>query len=208
MVAVHASVSQSGPLATASGAERALARAITGAMRETTGLLKQSLRDDVNRAGLGSRLANTWRGETYPQKSASVSPKGYIWSKAPEIISFYDSGNVIVPINGHRYLAIPTAAARAITGKKRRRLSVPEVEAKLGRKIIIIKGKNGHLLGLFDQSLKRGGGRKRGVPNKRDLVLLYTFVPMVAGQKRLDVLAEAQAAAAILPAAIERKLSQ
>ena len=202
---MHVTVKMGGFLAKAGNAERALARAVTSAMQGAANTLKQALRDEANAVGLGNRVANTWRARTYPTKAASLDPTGFIWSKAPKIIQFFDNGNSVVPINGHRYLAIPTDAARAITGKKGARLTVSAVQAKLGRPIIIIPGKNGHKLGLFDQSLNRAGNRKRGA-KKRDLVLLYTFVPMVPGQKRLDVQAHVDAIGATIPAAIDKAI--
>ena len=202
---MHASVKLGGVLAKAGGAERALAKAITGGMRDATDELKQALRSQTNAAGLGTRVANTWRGQVYPNKTDAVDPRGFIWSKAPKIAQFFDSGNAIVPINGHRYLAVPTDAARAIRGKKGARLTVPQVEAKLGRRIVIIPGKQGHLLGLVDMSLNAKGQRKRGM-TKRQMVLFYTFVPMVPGQKRLDVQAEVDRVAATIPASIDKRI--
>jgi hypothetical protein len=204
---MHASVRTGGFLIKAGGAERALGRAITGAMRDATNTLKLALRAEAQSVGLGARVANTWRGKTFPDRSDAIDPRGFIWSKAPKIAQFFDSGNAVVPINGHRYLAIPTEAARRITGKKGRRLTVREVEAKLGRRIIVIKGKQGHLLGLFDQSLNARGARKRGA-KKRDMVLLYTFVPSVAGQKRLDVQAHVDQVAATIPGLIDQRIAR
>jgi hypothetical protein len=204
---MHAKVKTGGFLVKAGGAERALGRAVTGAMRDATNALKQALRDEANAVGLGNRVANTWRGRVYPDKGDSIEPTGFIWSKAPKIAQFFDSGNAVVPINGHRYLAVPTPAARQITGKKGARLTIPQVEAKLGRPIIVIPGKNGHLLGLFDQSLNAKGVRKRGA-TKRDMVLLYTFVPMVPGQKRLDVQSQVGRVAGTIPGAIDKRIAQ
>ena len=204
---MHAKVKMGGMLLKAGGAERALGRAITGSMRDATNTLKLALRAEAQAVGLGSRVANTWRSKIYPDKADSISPTGFIWSKAPKIAQFFDSGNAVVPINGHRYLAVPTDAARRITGKKGARLTVAAVQAKLGRPIIVIPGKAGHLLGLFDQSLNTKGMRKRGA-KKRDLVLLYTFVPMVAGQKRTDVQAQVNQVAGTIPAAIDKRIGQ
>ena len=203
---MHAKVKLGGNLARAGMAERALGRAVTGAMRDATNTLKLALRAEAEAAGLGSRLAYTWRARIYPDKGSSITPTGFIWSKAPRIVQFFDSGNAVVPINGHRYLAIPTVTARAITGKKGARLTVAQVEAKLRRPIIVIPGKNGHLLGLFDQSLNTKGVRKRGA-KKRDLVLLYTFVPTVPGQKRLDVPAQVDRVAPTIPGLIDKAIT-
>jgi len=185
-------------------AEKKLAKAITAGMSDTTDEVKEALRDLVRGARLGDRLAKTWQGKTYPKTGVSLHPKGFIWSKAPEIIAFYAEGQDIVPINGHPYLAIPTAAARAITGKKGARLTVAQIEARLKRKIVVIKGKRGNLLGLYDP--RTATAKKRGA--KRDLVLLYTFVPMVKGKRHFDVGEAVNEKAAHLPANIDRRLSE
>lgn len=205
---VDASIRRDGFLRSPNRAPEApLAQAITKAMREATNALKLALRDDVLSAGLGQRVANTWRDNTYPKSGGSLQPTGFIWSKAPRIAQFFDSGNPVVPLGGRRYLAIPTAEGRALTGKRRRRLTVPEIEARLGRPLIVIPGKSGHLLVLYDQSLNKAGRRKRGAA-RRDLVLLFTFVPTVAGQKRIDVQSVVDQIGATVPAAIDRAIRQ
>lgn len=183
--------------------ERELTRAVTAGMKDGAGALKTALRDQVVAAGLGDRLAKTWRDRTYPEKKASLHPKGWVWSKAPEIISAYDEGREIVPVNGRKYLAIPTRAARALTGKKGARLTVAQVEARLKRPIVIIRSKNGNLLGLYDP--RTSASKRRGT--KRDLILLYTFVPMVKVRKRLDVAREVERIAGKLPDLIGERLS-
>jgi len=45
----------------------AAARAVTGGIREATAGLKAELRGQITGAGLGTRLANPWRGEIYPR---------------------------------------------------------------------------------------------------------------------------------------------
>jgi len=65
------------------GIEGDIAKLASAAMRETTPIAKQELRAQVTSAGLGTRLANTWRSEVYPRSSVSLNPGGYIWSKAP-----------------------------------------------------------------------------------------------------------------------------
>lgn len=181
--------------------ERRLARGVTGGMRDATTLLKEGLRDDMRAARLGDRLANTWRARTYPQGKTSLHPTGYAWSNAPEIALQFDTGSAIVPINGHQYLAIPTASVPR--GRRNRRLTVAETEAKLG-KLIVIKGRNGNLLGLYDASRTRSGRRRGGA--KRTLVLLFTFVRQVAGRKRTDVRGVVDRVGRRVPSLIEARL--
>lgn len=47
-------------------------RAVTAGVREATDGLKTELRGQITGAGLGSRLANTWRGEVYPKGQPSI----------------------------------------------------------------------------------------------------------------------------------------
>ncbi len=47
---------------------RRIERAVTAGIKEAGDGLKGSLRKQVVAAGLGSRLARTWRSRTYPNK--------------------------------------------------------------------------------------------------------------------------------------------
>lgn len=93
-----------------SEAEGDAARSVTSAMREVTDGLKGELRADVIDAGLGQRLANTWRGRTYPEGAVSLEAASFVWSKAPNIVDAFDRGVTIRSQRGF-WLAIPTAAA-------------------------------------------------------------------------------------------------
>ncbi len=84
--------------------------AVTAGIREATLGLKTELRRQITGAGLGSRLANTWRGEVYPKGQPSIAAAGHVWSKAPRLVRLYDEGAVIRSRNG-LFLAIPTPAA-------------------------------------------------------------------------------------------------
>jgi Family of unknown function (DUF6441) len=84
---------------------RNIERAGTQAMREATGDLKSNLREDVVAAGLGSRLARTWRGKTCPERGESLEAAAYVWSKAPKIVDAFDRGVVIRTHRG-RFLAL------------------------------------------------------------------------------------------------------
>ncbi|MGW5960753.1 DUF6441 family protein, partial [Methylorubrum thiocyanatum] len=54
------------------GTEQQIARSVTAGMREITDGLKEDLRADVRESGLGQRLANTWRGQTFPRTGEST----------------------------------------------------------------------------------------------------------------------------------------
>lgn len=91
-------------------AEGDAARSVTSAMREVTDGLKTELRADVTDAGLGQRLANTWRGKTYPEGGISLEAASFVWSKAPNIVDAFDRG-VTIKSNRGLWLAIPTPVA-------------------------------------------------------------------------------------------------
>ncbi|KAB2937389.1 DUF6441 family protein [Hyphomicrobium sp.] len=176
---------------------------------------KLALRGDVVAAGLGQRLANTWRAEIYP-RSASVrthSPAVVFRSAAPEIVTAHAATTVILPKRG-AYLAIPTEnvprrGARGGRGQASR-WTPAEVEARYGQKLIIFApGKAGGfvgpgsqfagrvLLGAIDKSLNRRRARfakrKRKVgepPEARTepafLSIMFIFVRQVTLRKRLN----------------------
>lgn len=98
---------------TLAGTEKEVERAVTAGMRQASDGLKTSLRDDVVSAGLGERLARTWRGTTYPQAGESLEATAFVWSRAPKLIDAFDRGVTIRSPRGF-YLAIPTAAAGAV----------------------------------------------------------------------------------------------
>lgn len=174
-------------------------------MEDGAHMLKERLRDQVRAAGMGERLANTWRDRTYPQrKRASLHPTGFVWSNAPEIISFFNGQTEVVPVNGRRYLAIPSPTARAITGRKGARLPVATVLARLGGKTATIRNKKGHLLILWDA--RRAAARKRGA--HRDMVLLYTLVPTVRSRKVFNVEEAVAAVGRSIPDLIEARLGE
>ena len=57
-------------------------QAVTLSIREATDGLKTELRSQITGAGLGQRLANTWRGEVYPKGPVWRQP----WSVAMDSI--------------------------------------------------------------------------------------------------------------------------
>jgi hypothetical protein len=187
----------------------AQARASSVAMSAVTDGLKQELRNQVTSAGLGTRLANTWRGNTYPKGRPSLDPTSFVWSKAPKIIDAYDRGATIVPLDGRRYLAIPT---QNVPSKGRgRRMTPLDVETSFNQDLIIRKGKNGHLLAFINAvAAQSARGWRRATPGRlakgRDvkLVLMFVLVRQVGVAKRLDIQAAADAWAERVPELIDQ----
>jgi hypothetical protein len=202
--------------AAAYAVEGTIAEAATAAMRETTPGAKQELRDQVVGAGLGTRLANTWRGDTYPQSARSMHPAGVIRSKAPLIVDSFLRGAQIVPVNGSKYLAIPTKNVPFSRGSRgaRRRMSPVEVEAVFNQDLILKKGRGGHMLAFVDavkgkngRGFRRATGGRLAQGRSSQLVLMFTLVPSVRMPKLLDLDGPAQRWSAAFRAAITRRLA-
>jgi hypothetical protein len=84
-----------------------LARIVTDTMNEVADGLKAELRRQVIDAGMGQRLANTWRGTRFPLgDKVSLSAAAFVNSNAPEIIDAFERGATIRPIKG-KFLFIP-----------------------------------------------------------------------------------------------------
>ena len=73
-----------------------VAGAATQAMKESTYKALLTLRRQVTSNGLGQRLANTWRDRVFPEQRRSMTPSGYIWSNAPDIVDSFS-----LPIVSH-----------------------------------------------------------------------------------------------------------
>jgi Family of unknown function (DUF6441) len=96
---------------------RALERATTASAKEAGRGLRTELRSQVASAGLGQRLANSWRDKHYPNQKLDAA--SLVYTKAPQIIRAFDEGAVIRSRRG-RFLAIPTDnAPRKGTGGRR-----------------------------------------------------------------------------------------
>lgn len=175
------------------GAIGNVAKAATGAMRATTPDAKQELRDQIVGAGLGSRLANTWRGDAYPKRGASLDPAGYIWSNAPDIVDSFARGAQIVPVNGSRYLAIPTDAVPRAPGAGRatstKKMTPAQVEAAFNQDLFFKRGRDGRLLAFINAGRTAGGRASKRKAGSRTAkpVLMFVLVPTVRAPKLLDL---------------------
>jgi hypothetical protein len=192
---------------------RSAERAVTAGIREATDGLKTELRRQVTSAGLGSRLANTWRGEVYPKGEPSIGAAGYIWSKAPGIVRLYAEGAVIRSKHG-LYLAISTPAAGKY-GDAREKITPGDWERIHGMRLRFVYRRGSPSLLVADNARlsKRGRaaaniGRRQGDAftrlSGRTTVPLFILVPQVTVRKRLDVDGAAQKWIRILPQLVLR----
>jgi hypothetical protein len=171
---------------------RDLERAVARGTKEAGQGLKTELRRQVTSAGLGQRLANSWRDRHYPNRKLDAA--SLVYTKAPQIIRAFDEGVTIRSRRG-RFLAIPTANAprRGTDGKRISPSTFPE--HRLGKLRLVTRPGKGPLLvvdGLRLSAGRRGGFRRasaralrigRGVVT----VVMFVLVPQVRLRKRLDV---------------------
>ena len=192
---------------------RRAARAVTAGVGEATLGLKSELRRQITGAGLGERLARTWRSEVYPKGRQSIGAAGYVWSKAPGLIHIYDQGTVIRSQRG-LYLAIPTPAAGKY-GDARKKITPGDWERIHGMRLQFVYRPNGpSLLVANNARLTARGrvvaniGRRGGDPFTRlagrTTVPVFILVPQVTVRKRLDVGGAAQKWVRMLPQLVLR----
>jgi hypothetical protein len=164
---------------------------IAGTRRAADGL-KHEMRAQVTSAGLGRRLANSWRGKTYENKKLDAA--GRVWTKAPTIMRAFDEGVTIKSKKGF-WLAIPTPAAprRGVGGKRISPSTFPE--HRFGQLRFVYRGSGKPSLLVVDGLRARGGKRggfaragKRARATGRGLttVVMFIMVPQVRLRKRLD----------------------
>ena len=180
-------------------------RAVTAAMREAGSGLKTAWRGQITGAGIGRRLANSIRSQTYPKAGESLNAAALVWSKAPVIVGAHDTGPLIRSKDGF-WLAIPTeAAGRGLRGAKltpgewerRRGLRLHFVYRRRGPSLLVAEGRlNSRGLGVASRS-KTGRGKVTAP--------IFLLVPQVKLPKRLDLARDAERAHGTVPALIVAK---
>ncbi len=187
--------------------------AITAGMRQAADGLKADLRRQVTEAGMGQRLANTWRAELYPKGRKSIKAAGFVFTRAPSIIRAFDQGAVIKSKHGF-WLAIPTPAAG--TGARGKRMTPGLWEQMHGARLRFIFRRGAPSLLVAEnmraRTGKRGGfakGSASALRSGRGLatVVMFILVPQVSLKKRLDVDGAAERWASALPELIVRNWS-
>ena len=169
-------------------------KAVTTAMRLAAVAVKTGWRAQVTGAGLGTKLANSIRAETYPKGTDSMNAASLIWTKAPKLIGAHEAGPLIRSKDGF-WLAIPTKAAGI--GARGRKLTPNDWEIRNGRNLQFIYRKGRTAL-LIDNGTARFRSRsdpisfreskRRGLTalQKRSVVI-FTLVPQVKLAKRLNL---------------------
>jgi hypothetical protein len=177
-------------------------KAVSTAMRVAGTDLKTSWRGQITGAGLGRRLANSIRSQTYPKAGDSLNAAALVWSQAPVIVSAHDTGPLIRSKDG-LWLAIPSAAAgkgarggRITPGEweQRRGLRLRFVYRRTGPSLLVAEGRlNSRGVGVASRS-KTG----RGVAT----VPIFLLVRQVKLAKRLDLARDAERAVDSMPGLI------
>lgn len=189
--------------------------AVTGAMTDGGDGLKRDLRGQVTRAGLGDRLAKTWRSRVYPRGQASISAAALVWTKAPELMDVFDKGAVIRSKEGF-FLAIPTPAAGAVRGSGFQPRLTPGVwERRTGLRLRFVYRRGAISLLVADNTRLDKKGRARANTVKRSgasytrlsgrgTAVIFLLVPQVRLRRRLDIDAAAKAWQERIPSLILR----
>lgn len=167
-------------------------RSVTTSVRESAEGLKSELRAQVTAAGLGVRLANTWRSRVYPQGRPSISAAGMVWSNAPTIVRAFDEGPVIRSKDGF-WLAIPLPAAGK--GRRGKKLTPGEWERLRGQRLRFVYRRGRPSLLVADNQRARGGKRggfalasgKAIAAGRVATVAIFLLVPQVHLRKRLNI---------------------
>jgi hypothetical protein len=192
---------------------RDIERAVVSSTREVGRGLKTELRRQVASAGLGQRLANSWRDKHYPNQMLDAA--SLVYTKAPQIIRAFDKGAVIRSRRG-RFLAIPTenAPRKGTDGKRISPSTFPRhrfgplrfVPRPSGPSLLVLDGlrasfsrQTGQLRG-FRRATERARRSGQGLTT----VVMFLLVPQVKLSKRLDVARVAEHWSAQLPALIEQ----
>jgi hypothetical protein len=194
---------------------RDIERAVTSGTRDAGRGLKTELRRQVTSAGLGQRLANSWRDKHYPNQKLDAA--SLVYTKAPQIIRAFDEDALIRSRRG-RFLAIPTenAPRKGTDGRRIKPSTFPEhrfgplrfVPRQSGPSLLVVDGlrasfsrKSGAVRG-FRRATDRARERGDGLTT----VVMFLLVPQVKLSKRLDVTRAAERWSAQLPALIEQQL--
>ncbi len=176
--------------------------AVTRAVSEASDGLKMDMRRQVLSAGLGQRLANTWRDAVYPQFGLSIRAAGVVYTRASKIMEGFDQGTIIRSKDGF-WLAIPTPnAPKRIMGKK---TTPGNYEKAKGTRLQFVYRANGPSLLVareMQPSFKRQTGELRGFrkASNRTLstgrgltsVVMFWLVPQVKMPRHLSFQQQAE----------------
>ena len=180
-------------------------KAVSTTMTQAGASLKSAWRAQITGAGLGQRLANTIRSQTYPKGRNSLDAAALVWSNAPVIIGAHDTGPLIRSGIGF-WLAIPLpAAGKALGG---RRITPGMWEQKTGLRLRFVYRSRGLSLLVADAVRLNTRGQAAVSKSKtgRGQVTapIFLLVRQVKLPKRLDLMQDAERAQAAIPGSTVR----
>lgn len=105
--------------------EKALLTGLRNGNKDSSTLMKNDLRRDIERAGFERRVATTIRDIQYPTRGLTYEPTSLIYSKIPHILSSFADGATIRPNKASR-LSIPIAGGPAEKLRQKRGESIIE----------------------------------------------------------------------------------
>ena len=180
-------------------------KAVSTTMTQAGASLKSSWRAQITGAGLGQRLANTIRSQTYPKGRNSLDAAALVWSNAPVIIGAHETGPMIRSGSGF-WLAIPLPAAGKAMGGKR--ITPGMWEQKTGRRLHFVYRSRGPSLLVADAVRLNTRGQAAVSKSKtgkgRVTAPIFLLVRQVKLPKRLDLMRDAERAQAAIPGSIVR----
>ena len=180
-------------------------KAVSTTMTEAGASLKLAWRSQITGAGLGQRLANTIRSQTYPKGRNSLDAAALVWSNAPVIIGAHDTGPLIRSGSGF-WLAIPLPAAGKAQGGKR--ITPGMWEQKTGLRLRFVYRSRGPSLLVADAVRLNTRGQaavSKSKTGKGQITApIFLLVRQVKLPKRLDLARDAERAQAAIPGSIVR----
>ena len=180
-------------------------KAVSTTMTQAGTSLKSAWRAQITGAGLGQRLANTIRSQTYPKGRNSLDAAALVWSNAPVIIGAHDTGPLIRSGNGF-WLAIPLPAAGKAMGGKR--ITPAMWEKKTGLRLRFVYRSRGPSLLVADAVRLNTRGQAAVSKSKTGkgqvTAPIFLLVRQVKLPKRLDLASDAERAQAAIPGSIVR----
>lgn len=176
------------------GLDGDIAKAATETMDIVTVGVKETLRAQVTGSGMGTRLANTWRGQRYPRTGNSINAAAFVYSNAPNIVDAFDRGATIVPLDGKKYLAIPTDNVPARKrgggfGGRGTKMNPFEVETSFNQDLRFTRTHKGTLIAFIDKSATKGrrGYRRAHTGRSKDIIVMFILIPSARIPKKLDI---------------------
>ena len=180
-------------------------KAVSTTMTQAGASLKSSWRAQITGAGLGQRLANTIRSQTYPKGRNSLDAAALVWSNAPVIIGAHETGPMIRSGSGF-WLAIPLPAAGKAMGGTR--ITPGMWEQKTGLRLHFVYRSRGPSLLVADAVRLNTRGQAAVSKSKtgkgRVTAPIFLLVRQVKLPKRLDLMRDAERAQAAIPGSIVR----